>query len=105
MKKLIKPLVFGVIFIGCLFVINTGCKKKATCTDAQLLCGNHTFTACCTDTDCYYLVDGGDKTDCNGTDCNAAAVQIISKYCTQGAAGFSEKQARETVERVLKAVK
>jgi hypothetical protein len=105
MKKFIKPVVFGVIFFACLFVINTGCKKKAECSAAQPLCGTHTFTACCTETDCYYLIDGGDKTKCNGTDCTAAAQQIVNKYCAQGAAGFTEKQVIATVERVLKAVK
>ncbi len=67
MKKFIKPVVFGVIFITCLFVINTGCKKKATCSASEPLCGSHTFQACCTETDCYYLVDGEDKFNCNGT--------------------------------------
>jgi hypothetical protein len=106
MKKFVKPVVFGVIFIVCLFVINTGCKKKAECSGAEALCGNHTFTACCTDgTDCYYLVDDSDKFSCNGSDCEAAAIQLINTYCTGGAAGFSKQQVLATVERVLQAVK
>jgi hypothetical protein len=104
MKKLLKPMIFGVIFMVCLFAINTGCKKKADCSAATALCGNHTFTACCTSTDCYYMVDDNDKVNCNGTDCEAAAIQLVNTYCT-GGAGFSKEQALMTVEKVLKAVK
>jgi hypothetical protein len=106
MKRLIKPAVFGVIFIVCLFVINTGCKKTAaaTCSAATALCGSHTFTACCSETQCYYLVDGGDQTNCNGTDCQAAAQTIVNKYCG-GGFNFSKEQALETVEKVLADIK
>jgi len=104
MKKMIKPMVFGAIFIVCLFVINTGCKKKAECSGAEALCDNHTFTACCTETDCYYVVDDDEEFDCNGTDCFAAATQMINAYCG-GGFNFTEKQALATVQRVLKAVK
>jgi hypothetical protein len=83
MKKFIKPVMFGVIFIVCLFAINT---------------------ACCTDTDCYYLVDDSDKFSCNGLDCGAAASTMINKYCFGGATGFTEKQALEAVARVLNTV-
>jgi hypothetical protein len=104
MKKFIKPVMFGVIFIVCLFAINTGCKKKAECSGVQGLCDSHTYTACCTDTDCYYLVDDSDKFSCNGLDCGAAASTMINKYCFGGATGFTEKQALEAVARVLNTV-
>ncbi|HSQ34476.1 MAG TPA: hypothetical protein VLQ89_00640 [Candidatus Binatia bacterium] len=103
MKKFIKPAVFGVILITCLFVISTGCKKKAECSADEYLCGNITFQACCTETDCYYLVDG-EKYNCNGVDCQAAAYQIVLTYCG-GLTNYSEKQLLSTVERVLDAVK
>ena len=105
MKKFIKAVVFGAIFIVCLFAINTGCKKKAECSGAIPLCGNNTFTACCTETDCYYLVNGGDQTNCNGTDCYTAAAIIYDKYCATGAAEFTKQQALDTVERLLQAIK
>lgn len=104
MKKFTKPVVFGVILIACLFVISTGCKKKAECSDDEFLCDNNTFTACCTETDCYYLVNDDDRYNCNGTDCFAAATQMINDYCG-GGFNFTEKQALATVERVLKAIK
>lgn len=104
MKKLVKPTVFSVIFILCLFAISTGCKKKAECSAALSLCGSHTFTACCTETDCYYVVDDDEEFDCNGLDCTAAASQLINAYCA-GGANFTEKQALATVEKVLAAIK
>jgi len=104
MKKMIKPMVFGAIFIICLFVINTGCKKKAECSGSESLCGSHTFTACCTETDCYYVVDGDEEFDCNGLDCYAAASQMINEYCA-GGFGFSKEQVLATTEKVLAAIK
>jgi hypothetical protein len=104
MKKMVKPMVFGVILIACLFVISTGCKKKATCSSAEPLCGSHTFTACCTETDCYYLVDDSDKFNCNGLDCDAAAIQLVYTYCGSGY-NFSKEQVLKTVDKVLQAVK
>ena len=104
MKKFIKPVVFGVILVTCLFVISTGCKKKATCSGAEPLCGNHTFEACCTENDCYYLVDGNDRFDCNGTDCTTAANTLVLTYCG-GGLNYSEKQLINTVEKVLAAIK
>jgi hypothetical protein len=102
MKKIAKPVLFGVILLACLFVINTGCKKKAECSTAEALCAGHTFQACCTDTDCYYVVDGSDEYDCNGTDCYAAAADMVFDYC-----GFNvnQTQALKTIEKVLAAVK
>jgi hypothetical protein len=104
MKKMVKPMVFSAIFIICLFVINTGCKKKADCSGAEALCGSHTFTACCTESDCYYVVDDDVQYDCNGLDCYAAASDMINDYCA-GGVNFSKEQALALVEKVLKAIK
>jgi hypothetical protein len=104
MKKIAKPVLFGVILLACLFVINTGCKKKAECSGEVALCPGHVFEACCTDSDCYYIVDGDQQYDCDGLSCGPAAAQIVDDYCV-GAFGLTEKQALETVQKVLAAVK
>jgi hypothetical protein len=102
MKKIAKPVLFGVILLACLFVVNTGCKKKATCSGAEALCNGHTFEACCTETDCYYVVDGDTQYDCNGTDCWSAATEMTNTYC-----GFNVNQteAVKTIEKLLAAAK
>jgi len=114
MKKIAKPLLFGVILIVCLFVISTSCKKKtddttpppasAECSSNITLCGSHVFMACCTTTECYYLVDNSARFNCNGFDCVAAANQLVSQYCGYGL-NFSEKELLTTVEKVLAAIK
>ncbi|MCX6557485.1 MAG: hypothetical protein NTW95_08680 [Candidatus Aminicenantes bacterium] len=102
MKKIAKPFLFGVILLACLFVINTGCKKKAECSGATQLCTGHTFEACCTETDCYYVVDGDEQFDCNGTDCYAAASDMVYAYCGYN---VNEKEALKTIEKLLAAIK
>ncbi|MCX6555213.1 MAG: hypothetical protein NTZ12_09410 [Candidatus Aminicenantes bacterium] len=107
MKKIAKPVLFGVIFIACLFVISTSCKKTAAaavCNGNLALCGTHVFDACCTETDCYYMVDNSVKFPCNGLDCTAAANQLVTQYCL-GGLSFTEQQALATVEKVLAAIK
>jgi hypothetical protein len=102
MKKIAKPVLFGVILLACLFVINTGCKKKAECSGVEDLCDGNTFEACCTETDCYYVVNGDEQFDCNGTDCYDAAFDMTYAYC-----GFAlnETQAQKTIDKLLAAIK
>jgi len=66
MKKFIKPIVFGLFWSPCLFVISTGCKKKVRMFGRQALCGSHTFEACCTETDCYYWLTAATSSTATG---------------------------------------
>jgi|WetSurMetagenome_2_1015567.scaffolds.fasta_scaffold1015942_1 hypothetical protein len=80
---------------GAFFIFSTGCTKPETCNDATS-CGK-TYKACCTATDCHYVYNGKSY-PCNGTDCSAAAQQLVADMC---GSAKSSAQAEAVVKDVL----
>lgn len=95
MRKLHGLLTSAVLL--CLTAGATGCSDKEECQSASSACG--AFTACCTSDDCYYLA-GGNRFNCNGTDCNSAAEDLANYLCT-GLKDRSPEDYRRVVEEIL----
>lgn len=53
--------------------------------------------ACCTTTDCYYTYNG-QTFNCNGTDCEEAALQLIAAMCTKKSEAERQQAAKNAVE-------
>ncbi|OFX26681.1 MAG: hypothetical protein A2041_01015 [Bacteroidetes bacterium GWA2_31_9b] len=78
MKKILL-LLAAFAFISLPIILNS-CEEDPTCKSSSSACG--TFEACCTTTDCYYLYDG-EKYNCDGTDCDDAALELASVMCSK----------------------
>jgi hypothetical protein len=78
-----------------------GCgDKEYVCQTRSTVCG--TFSACCTDDDCYYEW-AGDKYPCDGTDCEAAAEELALDMCLASPrAADSAKDAKQVLTRTTK---
>jgi hypothetical protein len=78
----------GIQLVGC------GSKKDYVCQSGQTTCGQ--FQACCTETDCY-LTYNGRKFQCNGTNCDAATLQLDALMCS-GAPDALNASTKDTAE-------
>jgi len=56
----------------------SGCGAQEEC-GATTVCSQSVNT-CCTDSSCYYEFNGN-RVNCNGTDCSAAANQVANSIC------------------------
>jgi len=68
----------GLLTIALLVGGLTGCGEKEECA-SDFVCGR-SFSACCTDTKCYYTL-GGRRYDCNGVNCDSAALALALDAC------------------------
>ena len=74
-----------------------GCSGDESCEDGSTECGY--YTICCTETQCYYEIDDGTRFECDGTDCEAAAVELAEYQC----AGLKD-EAPETFARLVEEI-
>lgn len=65
-----------------------------SCQSSDSGCG--TFKACCTATQCHYEYNG-ENYPCNGTDCSAAAEELVDDMC-----GY--KSATESIDETVNEV-
>ena len=100
MKKIL--LFLGVVAVISIAAVLNSCEEDAVCKTSTSVCG--TFEACCTSTDCYYLYDG--KTyDCDGTDCDAAALELATDMCNKsGSESISQQLILEQTSMLLDAI-
>lgn len=77
MKKKLVLLLIPLLFIGGISISLTSCSDddEYVCADETIL--GETFSACCTEDDCYYEYNGK-RYNCDGTDCTAAAEQLAA---------------------------
>ncbi len=68
--------------LGAPFVLMAACGDPTEqCSGyAFISCGSRSVQACCTSTQCRYVVSDGTVFECSGTNCNAAATSLAS-YC------------------------
>ena len=91
--------------IGLLFVFVLSIGGLAGCggEDEECLddavCGTNIET-CCTSSECHYTVEGR-RYNCNGTNCDSAAVQAVNAAC---GANPSDAQARALIKAAADAV-
>lgn len=74
-----RKILLALCLLGAMVLL--GCSSSESCADFMTCAKTgEKVQACCTSTQCKYTV--GSKTfNCNGTDCNAAAVDLTN-YCT-----------------------
>jgi hypothetical protein len=60
-----------------------GCAKEKESCNASTTCSQSVQT-CCTSSACHYTV-AGRTFNCNGTNCDSAAVQAVNAACGRGA--------------------
>src|SRR5687768_6259711 len=75
-----------------------GCSEDEECADTAA-CGTNIET-CCTSSQCHYTVNGR-KFNCNGTNCDSAAVQAVNAAC---GANAPDAQARALIKAAADAV-
>jgi len=109
MKKKAKLLFIPLFVLGFLamVVILDGCKKAtpaATCSDGiDDGCGNE-WTACCNTVQCYYTYKGK-KYNCDGTDCDDAAVKLADDLMSCSSIDLNSLTKGNTLNELIEVVK
>ena len=99
-----KYLFYSIAVVAISGSILTGCGKDdanpGICLPITDLCANEDIETCCTDTKCHYLYNGK-KYYCDGTDCTAAAEQVVADAC--GNTRLDQTEFDNEVFKLLKA--
>jgi hypothetical protein len=78
----------------------TACGTKEECEPTSV-CGQ-TVNTCCTESSCYYEYSGN-RVDCAGTNCNAAANAVAADLCLAAAPDASQKLTFSAAEMTSRA--
>jgi hypothetical protein len=77
-RDLVKVLLAGAIVV----VAGAACTAEKESCNSSTTCSQSVQT-CCTSTQCKYVV-AGRTFNCNGTNCDSAAVQAVNAACGRG---------------------
>ena len=107
MRRSLGLILALVVGAATLYLVGCGDDKKS-CSDVDAVCGE--VTTCCTSNSCYYEANG-QRYDCDGTDCLAAAAALAEGQCASGkpasneSSSSTQQEALAEVERLLDADK
>ncbi len=101
MKKKIAFWTSSAVLLAFMVLLVNNCKDDSptvSCQDGTNECG--TFTACCSTTQCYYKWNGN-KYNCDGTDCYAAAQDLVADMCAAKSPAVSIEQMLEITNKLV----
>lgn len=103
MKKKIAFWTSSAVLLAFMVLLVYNCKKDpaTTCDSGSSVCG--TFTACCSSTQCYYKWNGN-RYDCDGTNCNDAALELANDMCAKKSPQGSVASVEEIIELTNKLI-
>ncbi len=95
---MIRKNLYSVLLILAIGTLSYNCGGDdgglgATCSPVTDLCNGADIQACCTQTSCYYNYNG-QRYNCNGFDCNAAAQEVVDDACGSARLDAAEKGAK-----------